>query len=171
MPPDSQVTHGAQSDVPAARSALRRVIWRTVSVPVATALGLILVAVAIPTVAGASRPVADAAADDSVAQTNLVNTVIGAKSFYALNRNGSYRPTRALIKKLKHDEPKLTFVGATTASQNSHRVSLQVSGDGQQLMVVTWSASGTCWAVSDSNDSSQPARERAELGLRAPAGD
>jgi type IV pilus assembly protein PilA len=102
----------------------------------------ILLAIAIPTFLGVKG-----SAQDRAVQSNLTNALTSAKASYA---NGDAYATAASLEvsSLSADEPNLTFEtgNATTGSNN---VAVNVSADGQQLLLVAYSQSGTCWAVVD----------------------
>ncbi len=127
----------------------------------------ILLAIAIPTFLGVKG-----GAQDRAAQSNLTNALTSAKSSYSTI--GSYCAasacgtgavnTSALITILNSQEPELAFTnGAVSGSANS--VSIQVTADGQQLVLVDQSQSKTCWAVSD-NDNTSSALGAAGAGTK-----
>jgi type IV pilus assembly protein PilA len=103
----------------------------------------ILLAIAIPTFLGVKS-----GAYDRSTQSNLTNALTSAKAGYA--NGGSYATTPTLeAAVLTSAEPNLNFltVAPTTAGGNS--VVVGVSTDGQELILVGWSQSGTCWAAED----------------------
>jgi type IV pilus assembly protein PilA len=118
----------------------------------------ILLAIAIPTFLGVKG-----GAQDRAAQSNLTNALISAKSSYATN--GSYCASTtcgtaaanatALILVLNSQEPELSFTNGAVAAGNTNSLSMAVTADGQQTVLVDQSASKTCWAVSD-NDGDAP---------------
>ncbi len=102
----------------------------------------ILLAIAIPTFLGVKG-----SAQDRAVQSNLTNALTSAKASYA--NSDSYATAASLeVSSLSADEPNLTFeTGAATTGSNN--VAVNVSTDGQQLLLVAYSQSGTCWAVAD----------------------
>jgi type IV pilus assembly protein PilA len=106
----------------------------------------ILLAIAIPTFLGVKG-----GAQDRAAQSNLTNALTSAKAVYA--SQGSY-PAFAgaggLSSTLATQEPELSFV-AVTPTKGSSQLGTLVSADGQQLVLVGYSASGLCWALSDND--------------------
>jgi hypothetical protein len=52
-------------------------------------------------------------------------------------------------------ESELSFV-TKTVTQGTNEISLNVSTSGQQVLLVSHSSSGTCWAVSDNNGDAPP---------------
>lgn len=103
----------------------------------------ILLAIAIPTFLGVKG-----GAQDRAAQSNLSNALISAKSIYATQ--GSYPAYAALQGTLATQEPELTFTNVA-ASKGTNQISMAVSAGNQQLVLVGYSASGICWAVSDND--------------------
>jgi type IV pilus assembly protein PilA len=102
----------------------------------------ILLAIAIPTFLGVKS-----GAYDRSTQSNLTNALTSAKAGYA--GGGAYGTTGALeVATLTSAEPNLNFV-ATAATLGGNSVSVAVSTDGQELMLVGYSQSGTCWAAED----------------------
>jgi type IV pilus assembly protein PilA len=121
----------------------------------------ILLAIAIPTFLGVKG-----GAQDRAAQSNLTNALISAKSVYT--QRASYPPVANLVGTLSTQEPELSFIAtAAVTTTASNQISIAVSADGQQLVLVAYSPNngGTCWAVSD-NDGTLAADD---LG-NAPAG-
>jgi type IV pilus assembly protein PilA len=102
----------------------------------------ILLAIAIPTFLGVKS-----GAYDRSTQSNLTNALTSAKAGYA--SGGSYATAAsAEVSTLTSAEPNLNFTtGVATLGGNS--VSVAVSADGQELMLVGYSQSGTCWAAED----------------------
>ncbi len=102
----------------------------------------ILLAIAIPTFLGVKN-----GAEDRAAQSNLTNALTSAKASYA--NGGTYATAASLeLSSLSSAEPNITFEtgSATTGSNN---IAVNVAADGQQLLLVAYSQSGTCWAVVD----------------------
>jgi len=104
----------------------------------------ILLAIAIPTFLGVKS-----GAQDRAIQSDLTNALTSAKAAYA--NSGSYGTTPALeTASLSAAEPNLGFVLATVApAKGSNALSTDTSTDGQQLLMVGYSASNGCWAVDD----------------------
>jgi type IV pilus assembly protein PilA len=104
----------------------------------------ILLAIAIPTFLGVKS-----GAYDRGAQSNLVNSLTSAKAGYA--NGGTYGTTPALEQAaLGAAEPNITYTATGSVSQASgNSVSVNVSGDGNQVLLVSYSQSGMCWAAED----------------------
>ena len=104
----------------------------------------ILLAIAIPTFLGVKG-----GAQDRAAQSNLTNGLTSAKSIYAAQ--GSYPVAASIVATMKTQEPDLSFQTGAFSSLSGNPVSVNVSADGQQLVLVAYSpnSAGTCWAVSD----------------------
>ena len=102
----------------------------------------ILLAIAIPTFLGVKS-----GAYDRSTQSNLTNALTSAKAGYA--NGGSYATAASSeVTTLSSAEPNLSFVTAA-ASLGGNSVSVAVSADGQELMLVGYSQSGQCWAAED----------------------
>ena len=104
----------------------------------------ILLAIAIPTFLGVKS-----GAYDRGAQSNLVNSLTSAKAGYA--NGGTYGTTPALEQAaLGAAEPNITYTATGSVSQASgNSVSVNVSADGNQVLLVAYSQAGTCWAAED----------------------
>ncbi len=103
----------------------------------------ILLAIAIPTFLGVK-----AGAQDRAIQSDLTNALTSAKAAYA--NSGSYGTTPASeVSSLTSAEPNLGFVATVAPTKGSNQLSVDVSGDGQQLLMIGYSASGGCWATTD----------------------
>jgi type IV pilus assembly protein PilA len=103
----------------------------------------ILLAIAIPTFLGVKS-----GAYDRSTQSNLTNALTSAKAGYA--NGGSYATAasaEAVI--LTSAEPNLNFLTAAPTAAGGNSVVVGVSTDGQELILVGWSQSGTCWAAED----------------------
>jgi type IV pilus assembly protein PilA len=102
----------------------------------------ILLAIAIPTFLGVKS-----GAQDRAVQSNLTNALTSAKAGYA--NGGSYQTTApAEASALGSAEPNIAFeTGA--ASTGSNNLAVNVASDGQELLLVGYSQSGTCWAAID----------------------
>ena len=101
----------------------------------------ILLAIAIPTFLGVKS-----GAQDRAVQSNLTNALTSAKAAYA--NNGSYAATASEVTALTSAEPNISFESAA-ASSGTNNLSVASSTDGQQLLLVGYSQSGTCWAAED----------------------
>jgi type IV pilus assembly protein PilA len=104
----------------------------------------ILLAMAVPTFLGVKG-----GAQDRAIQSNLTNALISAKVAYA--NSVSFGTTPALeVQSLRSAEPNLTFNLATLEpAKGTNALSVDTSADGQQMLMVGYSASGECWAVED----------------------
>lgn len=102
----------------------------------------ILLAIAIPTFLGVKS-----GAQDRAVQSNLVNAMTSAKAGYT-NRGSYATAASAEVTSLSSAEPNITFETGN-ASTGSNNLSVNVSTDGEQLLLVGDSSSGTCWAVVD----------------------
>src|SRR6202034_471732 len=104
----------------------------------------ILLAIAIPTFLGVKS-----GAYDRSTQSNLTNALTSAKAGYA--SGGSYAlAATAEVSTLASAEPNISFIATAAASAaGGNNVSVAVSSDGQELVLVGWSQSGTCWAAED----------------------
>jgi type IV pilus assembly protein PilA len=105
----------------------------------------ILLAIAIPTFLGVKS-----GAYDRSTQSDLTNTLTSARAGYA--SEGSYATSAASeVATLQSAEPNISFETGTAASGGTHpnNVAVAVSADGQELMLVGYSQSGTCWAAED----------------------
>lgn len=103
----------------------------------------ILLAIAIPTFLGVKG-----SAQDRAVQSNLTNALTSAKAAYA--NSGSYATAASLeVTALSSAEPNLSFTAGAAAAAGQNTVSVNVSTDGGQLLLVGWSAAGNCWAAED----------------------
>jgi type IV pilus assembly protein PilA len=103
----------------------------------------ILLAIAIPTFLGVKGN-----AQDRGVQSNLTTALTSAKAAYV--NNGSYSTVVGLeVAALNSFEPNLVFTAGLPTGAGLNAVALNVSTDGQELLLVGWSASGTCWALVD----------------------
>jgi len=103
----------------------------------------ILLAIAIPTFLGVK-----AGAQDRAIQSDLTNALTSAKAAYA--NSGSYGTTPASeVSSLTSAEPNLGFVATVAPTKGTNQLSVNVSGDGQQLLMIGYSSSGACWATTD----------------------
>jgi type IV pilus assembly protein PilA len=102
----------------------------------------ILLAIAIPTFLGSKT-----GSQDRSTESNLSNALMSAKSIYA--NSGSYPDLAKLLTTMNSQEPNLSFVKNATSEVNE--ISTNVSASGQQIVLVGYSASGTCWALSSNN--------------------
>jgi len=103
----------------------------------------ILLAIAIPVFLGVRG-----SADDRATESNLTTALTSAKATYV--NNGSYSTVVGLeVGALNSSEPNLFFTAGLPSGAGQNAVALNVSSDGQELLLVGWSASGTCWAVVD----------------------
>jgi len=107
----------------------------------------ILLAIAIPTFLGVKS-----GAQDRAVQSNLTNALTSAKAGYA--NGGSYATAASLeVTSLTSAEPNITFeTGSATTGTNN--LAVNVSTDGQELLLVGYSQSGTCWAAVDNEGAS-----------------
>jgi type IV pilus assembly protein PilA len=103
----------------------------------------ILLAIAIPAFLGVKS-----GAYDRSTQSNLTDAIISGKTSYVAT--SAYSTAASLeATALGSLEPNLTFTAGLPTGSGLHVVSVNVSTDGQQLLLVGWSASGTCWAAED----------------------
>lgn len=118
----------------------------------------ILLAIAIPTFLSSS-----AGAQDRAAQATLANALTSAR---ALGVSGStYGPVKSVIDTLSTDEPDISFV-KNAAVEGSNEVSVNVSSSGLQIVLVSYSGSGICWAASDNTgDAPSQAWGQAPIGV------
>jgi len=110
----------------------------------------ILLAIAIPTFLGVKT-----GAQDRAVQSNLTNALTSAKAAYA--NSGSYASTAALeVTALQSAEPNITFetAAATSGSNNLSVLTDTAASSPQQLLLVGYSQSGTCWAAEDNEGDS-----------------
>jgi len=109
---------------------------------------LLIMAILLP-IANPTFPGVKGGAQDRAMQSDLTNALTSAKAAYA--NSGSYATTPALEDAaLSSAEPNLTFtVDTAPPTKGTNTMSVGVSTDGQQLVLVSYSASGTCWAVED----------------------
>ena len=108
----------------------------------------ILLAVAIPIFLSTK-----ADAQDGSSQSNLSNARLSAKALYVTE--GAYPAVTDLVSVLNSQEPNLSFV-KKAAGEGSNQISVNVSASGQQVVLVAYSTSGTCWALS-ANQGDPPA--------------
>lgn len=102
----------------------------------------ILLAIAIPTFLGVKS-----GAQDRAVQSNLTNALTSAKAGYV--NGGNYASTASVeVASLSSAEPNITFETGT-ATTGSNNVAVAVATDGQELLLVGYSQSGTCWAAVD----------------------
>jgi type IV pilus assembly protein PilA len=116
----------------------------------------ILLAIAIPIFLSTK-----AGAQDESSQSNLSNARISAKASYI--NEGAYPVVTNLISVLNSQEPNLSFV-KKAAGKGTNQISVNVSASGQQVVLVAYSASGTCWAIS-ANQGDPPASAWGEAPL------
>lgn len=103
----------------------------------------ILLAIAIPAFVGVKG-----GAQDRATQSILNNAIVSAKTSYVAD--GSFATMANLeVSSLGSLEPDLSFTAGVPTGSGLNVVSVNVSTDGQELLVVGWSASGTCWAAED----------------------
>jgi type IV pilus assembly protein PilA len=104
----------------------------------------VLLAIAIPTFLGVRT-----SAQDRAIQSDLTNSLMSAKAEYA--KAGSFAATPTLeVQLLASAEPNLIFDPATVEpAKGSNALSVDTSPDGQQVLLVGYSASGGCWAIED----------------------
>lgn len=118
----------------------------------------VLLAIAIPTFLS-SR----AGAQDQSTQSDLSDALVAARATSA--DSGYYPAATGLISTLGSREPDLSFV-KKAAKEGTNEISVNVSASGLQLVLVGFSASGVCWALSDNNgDPSSAAWGQAPLGV------
>jgi type IV pilus assembly protein PilA len=107
----------------------------------------ILLAIAIPTFLGVTK-----SANDRAAQSNLNTALTNAKALYQ-SQGQSYTNTTVsnatnFATSLQSAEPALTFTTSSSASQAN--VSVQVSSDGNGIVLAAYSKSShNCWLVVD----------------------
>ena len=120
----------------------------------------ILLAIAIPTFLGVKT-----GAQDRAVQSNLTNGVTSAKAAYA--NGGTYAASAAEVTTLNSAEPNITFQ-TTAATSGTNSLSVATSADGQQLLLIGYSQSGSCWAVEDNegDTTGQVSGTPANLGVR-----
>ena len=104
----------------------------------------ILLAIAIPTFLGVKT-----GAYDRGMQSDLTNALTSAEAGYATG--GSYAAVAAEIVSLSSYEPNISFESgaATEGGTHPNNLSVNTSSDGQELLLVGYSQSGTCWAAAD----------------------
>ena len=108
----------------------------------------ILLAIAIPTFLGVKT-----GAQDRAVQSNLTNALTSAKAAYA--NAGTYASTAALeVTALGSAEPNITFETSAATSGTNNLYVLTDGTTGQQLLLVGYSQSGTCWAAEDNEGDS-----------------
>jgi len=108
----------------------------------------ILLAIAIPTFLGVKS-----GAQDRAIQSSLTNALISAKAGYA--SAGSYSTAAtAEVSYLSSAEPNLTFQTGSIATSSSNIISVNVASDGNQIVLVGYSQSNNCWAVSENDNAS-----------------
>ena len=104
----------------------------------------ILLAIAIPTFLGVKT-----GAYDRGMQSDLTNALTSAEAGYA--NGGTYGAVASEVASLTSDEPNISFETGAAAEGGSHpnNISVNTSSDGQELLLVGYSQSGTCWAAAD----------------------
>jgi type IV pilus assembly protein PilA len=104
----------------------------------------ILLAIAIPTFLGVKS-----GAQDRSIQSDLTNAMTSAEAGYA--SGGSFVTAASEVVSLSSYEPNISFETGVAAEGGTHpnNLSVNTSSDGQQLLLVGYSQSGTCWAVED----------------------
>jgi type IV pilus assembly protein PilA len=107
----------------------------------------ILLAIAIPTFLGVTK-----SANDRAAQSNLNTALVNAKSLYQSQgqsyTNATVTNSTLFASTLQSAEPALTF--GTTGSATQGNVSVQVSTDGNGVVMAAYSKStNNCWLVID----------------------
>src|SRR5579872_5299327 len=108
----------------------------------------ILLAIAIPTFLGVKS-----GAQDRAVQSNLTNALTSAKAGYA--NGGSYQSAAtAESSPLSSAEPNITFEVGTANTTGGNNLAVDVATDGQELILVGYSQSGTCWAAADNEGTS-----------------
>jgi prepilin-type N-terminal cleavage/methylation domain-containing protein len=119
----------------------------------------ILLGIAIPTFLSSK-----AGAQDESTQSDLSNARISAKALYV--NEGTYPVVADMVSGLNSQEPNLSFV-KKAAAEGTNQISVNVSASGQQVVLVDYSASGTCWALS-ANQGDPPALAwgEAPVGIR-----
>jgi type IV pilus assembly protein PilA len=102
----------------------------------------ILLAIAIPTFLGVTG-----GANDRAAQSNLNTALTTAKAAETQN-NQSYAGITAAS--LKANEPSINFVAGPTTAQGDVSVYVDaVAGEGNGIVLASYSKAGFCWYVSD----------------------
>jgi type IV pilus assembly protein PilA len=102
----------------------------------------ILLAIAIPTFLGVKG-----GAQDRAIQSSLTNALTDSAAGYSAQ--GSYSTTAtAEVAYLSSAEPNLTFTAGAVTASGPNTISVDVATDGQQIVLVGYSQSGYCWAVS-----------------------
>jgi len=127
----------------------------------------ILMAIAIPTFLGV-----DVGAEDRATQSVLSNALISAKAGYS--NGGSYAtPASSEVSVLGSYEPNIAFTTDLPASAGLNAVSVNVSTDGQEVLLVGWSKTGTCWAAVDNEGDTTAAGDASNAIANTPtvAGD
>jgi len=111
----------------------------------------ILLAMAVPIFLGVKG-----SAQDRAIQSDLTNALSSAKTAYAAS--GSFATTPALeAQSLRSAEPNLIFdVANVEPGKGTNALSVDTSADGQQVLMVGYSASGGCWAVEDNEGVTAP---------------
>jgi type IV pilus assembly protein PilA len=110
----------------------------------------ILLAIAIPTFLGVKT-----GAQDRAVQSNLTNGLTSAKAAYA--NGGTYASTAAAeVTALQSAEPNITFEATAATSGTNNLYVLTDGATGQQLLLVGYSQSGTCWAAEDNEGDTAP---------------
>jgi type IV pilus assembly protein PilA len=104
----------------------------------------ILLAIAIPTFLGVKS-----GAQDRSIQSDLTNAMTSAEAGYA--SGGSFVTAASEVVALSSYEPNISFETGVAADGGTHpnNLSVNTSSDGQQLLLVGYSQSGTCWAAED----------------------
>jgi type IV pilus assembly protein PilA len=103
----------------------------------------ILLAIAIPTFLGVKG-----GAQDRAIQSSLTNALTDSAAGYS--SQGQYSDSAASeVAYLSSAEPNLTFQTGAIATSGPNTISVNVATDGQQIVLVGYSQSNNCWAVSD----------------------
>jgi type IV pilus assembly protein PilA len=108
----------------------------------------ILLAIAIPTFLGVTK-----SANDRAAQSNLNTALVNAKASFQsqgqsyLNSSVSGFNTASFITALSSAEPALTFGAGASTGQGV--LSVQVSTDGNSIVLAAFSKTNNCWLVID----------------------
>jgi type IV pilus assembly protein PilA len=109
----------------------------------------ILLAIAIPTFLGVKS-----SAQDRSAQSDLSNALVSAKAYYATSQ--SYGTSNAtLATALQSSDPAFTFTSGDASG--AHAISVNVSSDGEVMILADESTDGRCWFLEDNEESSTSA--------------
>ncbi len=101
----------------------------------------ILLAIAIPTFLGVSG-----SANDRASQSNLNTALTNAKSYYDSNGQG-FGTAAAFTGAISTQEPSLSWV--TTASTGPDVISVDVTPDGNGIVMASLAKTNTCWYLVD----------------------